>query len=130
MKSAFDIANRDIVLYQLIAFDVKGNLLRWIRGYLRVLFNGALNTAKELEFGTPRGGMLSPFLFNILFRRLLSLLPNADDTIHAFTQDLQTTCNVSLTPSMNQHPLVVSLSPKKRVEFSPPVQGGICLNFP
>ncbi|XP_064086111.1 uncharacterized protein LOC135201165 [Macrobrachium nipponense] len=54
LKSAFDVANRDIILDQLIDFGIKGNLLRWIRGYLRnrvsrVLFKGALSTAKELE---------------------------------------------------------------------------------
>ncbi|XP_064106860.1 uncharacterized protein LOC135215837 [Macrobrachium nipponense] len=34
LKSAFDIANRDIILDQLVEFGVRGNLLKWINGYL------------------------------------------------------------------------------------------------
>ena len=34
LKSAFDVANRDIILDQLVNFDIKGRFLRWIRGYL------------------------------------------------------------------------------------------------
>ncbi|XP_064104978.1 uncharacterized protein LOC135214534 [Macrobrachium nipponense] len=85
LNSAFDVTNRDIILDQLIDFGIKGNLLRWIRGYLQnrishVLFKGAMSTAKELELGTPHCGVLSPFLFNILHHRLLSLLPDTDHT--------------------------------------------------
>lgn len=105
LKSAFDVANREIILDQLVDFGVKGNLLRWIRNYLsnrtaRVLFRGACSTSKSFDLGTPQGGVLSPFLFNILIHRLLSLTPDipgttvtcyADDVcIHsASPQDLQ-----------------------------------------
>ena len=80
LKSAFDIANKEIILDQLVKFAVQGNLLRWIRGYLcdrvsRVLFKGACSTYKRFELGTPQGGVLSPLLFNVLMHRLLSLLP-------------------------------------------------------
>ncbi|XP_068246218.1 uncharacterized protein [Palaemon carinicauda] len=62
LKSAFDIAHRDIILDQLIDFGIKGNLLR---------------------------GVLSPFLFNILLHRLLSLLPNTDNTtITCYADDI------------------------------------------
>lgn len=94
LKSAFDIANKDIILDQLVDFGVKGNLLRWIRDYLRnrtsrVLFKGALSTTKDLELGTPQGGVLSPFLFNILMHRLLSLLPDVTDTaITCYADDI------------------------------------------
>lgn len=85
LKSAFDIANREVILDQLVEFGVRGNLLRWIRGYLRnrtsrVLFKGASSTYKELELGTPQGGVLSPFLFNILMHRLLTHLPDIPGT--------------------------------------------------
>ena len=49
LKSAFDIANKDIIHDQLVDFGIKGNILRCICGYLRnrtsrVLFEGALST--------------------------------------------------------------------------------------
>ena len=94
LKSAFDVANRDIILDQLVDFGVKGNLLRWIRGYLRnrtsrVLFKGVLSPAKDFDLGTPQGGVLSPFLFNVLVHRLLCLLPDVDDTtITCYADDI------------------------------------------
>ncbi|XP_064120882.1 uncharacterized protein LOC135225541 [Macrobrachium nipponense] len=132
LKSAFDVANRDIILDQLIDFGIKGNLLRWIRGYLRnrvsrVLFKGALSTAKELELGIPQGGVLSPFLFNILLHRLLSLLPDTDNTtITCYADDI---CIHSTSPDHLQRFLSsfyesasscgVIISPGKSRIFSP-----------
>ena len=105
LKSAFDVANGEVFLDQLVEFGVQGNLLRCIHGYLRnrtsrVLFKGASSTYKELELGTPQGGVLSPFLFNILMHCLLTLPPDipgttvlcyADDIcVHStFAADLQ-----------------------------------------
>ena len=85
LKSAFDIANKDIILDQLVDFGIKGNLLRWVRGYLsnrssRVLFKGAISATRRFDLGTPQGGVLSPFLFNVLMHRLLSLLPDVPGT--------------------------------------------------
>ncbi len=34
LKSAFDVATREIILDQLVDFGVKSSLLQWIRGYL------------------------------------------------------------------------------------------------
>ncbi|XP_076042121.1 uncharacterized protein LOC143026017 [Oratosquilla oratoria] len=52
LKSAFDVANREIILGQLVEFGVQGNLLRWIRGYLsnrisHVLFQGPCSASRE-----------------------------------------------------------------------------------
>ena len=94
LKSAFDIANREVILDQLVEFGVKGNLLRWIRGYLsnrvsRVLFKGAYSAYEQFELGTPQGGVLSPFLFNVLMHRLLSLLPAIPGiTIMCYADDI------------------------------------------
>ncbi|XP_042891046.1 uncharacterized protein LOC122265711 [Penaeus japonicus] len=105
LKSAFDIANREIILDQLVDFGIQGNLLRWIRGFLSnrascVMFRGFCSSYELFELGTPQGGVLSPFLFNVLMHRLLSLIPAipgttvtcyADDIcIHSTSpQDLQ-----------------------------------------
>ncbi|XP_064088366.1 uncharacterized protein LOC135202837 [Macrobrachium nipponense] len=61
---------------------IKGNLLAWAKGYMqdrqaRVTFQGATSKFLNLENGTPHGGILSPFLFNILMEELAnSNLPN------------------------------------------------------
>lgn len=105
LKSAFDIANRDIILDRLLDFNIKGCVLKWLRGYLnnrtsKVFSKGAYSKSYSFELGTPQGGVLSPFLFNILRHRLVSLLPNnpgisimcfADDIcIHSYSaEDLQ-----------------------------------------
>ncbi|XP_045106666.1 uncharacterized protein LOC123501726 [Portunus trituberculatus] len=132
LKSAFDVANRDIILDQLVDFGVKGNLLRWIRAYLRdrtscVLFKGVLSTTKNFELGTPQGGVLSPSLFNILMHRLLSLLPDVTDTtITCYADDI---CIHSNSPDDMQRFLQsfyvsasscgLIISPEKSRTFSP-----------
>lgn len=94
LKSAFDIANPDVILDQLVDFGICGNLLRWIRGYLSnrssyVLFEGACSTPKCFGLGTPQGGVLSPFLFNILMHRLISKLPDIPGTtITCYADDI------------------------------------------
>ncbi|XP_042889847.1 uncharacterized protein LOC122264841 [Penaeus japonicus] len=93
-KSAFDIANREVILDQLVDFGVQGNLLQWIRGYLsnrtsRVIFKGACSEYKEFELGTPQGGVLSPFLFNVLMHRLLTLLlETLGTTVTCYADDI------------------------------------------
>lgn len=132
LKSAFDVANKDIILDQLVDFGVKGNLLRWIRAYLRnrtsrVLFKGALSSTKTFELGTPQGGVLSPFLFNILMHRLLSLLPAVNDTtVTCYADDI---CIHSSSPDDLQRFLRsfhvsasscgLIISPEKSRVFSP-----------
>ena len=94
LKSAFDIANRDIILEQLASMGVTGQLLQWIRGYLsnrksRVLFKGALSDTKDFALGTPQGGVLSPMLFNVLIHRLLQNIPlNEHETIISYADDI------------------------------------------
>ena len=116
LKSAFDIANRDVILDQLVDFGIKGNLLGWIREYLRnmtsrVLFKGAYSSTEGFELGTPQGGVLSPFLFNVLMHRLLSSLPEVPGlTITCYANDI---CIHAPTPEVLQQflqPFYVSTS--------------------
>ena len=80
LKSAFDIANRSIILEHLASLGVDGKLLTWIRGYLsnrysKVFYKGNITDNYRLfELGTPQGGVLSPFLFNILMDKLIKNL--------------------------------------------------------
>ena len=64
LKSAFDIANREVILDQFVAFGVKRNLLRSIRSYLgnrtvRALFRGMCSTSKSFDLGTSHDSILS-----------------------------------------------------------------------
>ena len=80
LKSAFDIANRSVILEHLAHLGVNGKLLTWIRGYLsnrfsKVFYKGNITENEEpFYLGTPQGGVLSPFLFNILIDRLIKNL--------------------------------------------------------
>ena len=140
LKGAFDVANRDIILDQLVEFGIKGNPLRWIRDYLRhrqsrVLFKDVCSHAKDFELGTPQGDVLSPFLFNII-HRLLSLLPEIDGTtITCYVGDIcsdicSDICNTTFTHFLSQLPHVDSSSPQRRAGSSHSVQRELCLNSP
>ena len=96
LKSAFDIANRVVILDHLAALGVKGNLLQLIKSYFtdrnsKVYYKGYLTpNAKLFELGTPQGGVLSPLLFNVLMDKLLKSikLPNNQCTIICYADDI------------------------------------------
>ena len=84
-EKAFELASPTVMLYSLVQKGIKGNLLAWTKNYLhnrkaRVKYQGHVSTYKELENGTPQGGIISPFLFNILMENIAKLiLPNNVD---------------------------------------------------
>ena len=89
-EKAFELASPTVMLYSLVQKGVKGHLLAWTKNYLhnrkaRVKYQGHLSTYKELENGTPQGGIISPFLFNILMENIakLDLPQNVDIFIYA-----------------------------------------------
>ena len=96
LKSAFDIANRTVIMEHLVDLGVKGTLLEIIRSYFtdrfsKVYYKGYVTpTAKEFELGTPQGGVLSPFLFNILIDKLIKsiTLPNHNCIIICYADDI------------------------------------------
>ena len=52
LKSAFDIANREVIMYELAKMDIGGKLLGWILGYLSnrrgyVLYQGYTSEIKD-----------------------------------------------------------------------------------
>ena len=95
LQSAFDVAYRDIILDQLVDFGIKDNLLWWIQGYLsnrtsRVFFSGVYSLSRSFHLGMPQGGVLSPFLFNILMHELITSLPDIPGitTITGYADDI------------------------------------------
>ena len=81
-EKAFELASPAAILHSLARKGVKGHLLAWNKNYVknrkaRVRFQGHTSEFKDLENGTPQGGILSPFLFNILMEHIACLrLPN------------------------------------------------------
>ena len=81
-EKAFELASPAAILHSLARKGVKGHLLAWNKNYIknrkaRVRFQGHTSEFKDLKNGTPQGGILSPFLFNILMEHIACLrLPN------------------------------------------------------
>ena len=105
LKAAFDIANRELILDELARLGVSGRIFMWIESYFsnrssRVLFDGALSDYLPFKLGTPQGGVLSPFLFNILMHRLFRHLGNIDSStlLISYADDicLSTHCPIKL----------------------------------
>ena len=68
-------------------------MLAWNKNYLmqrqaRVKFQGTFSTYKDLENGTPQGGILSPYLFNLLMENLLNLQFPKNVDILIFADDV------------------------------------------
>ena len=71
----------------------RGRLLLWLRDYLhhrhaRVKFQGRVSCFQELENGTPQGGILSPFLFNLPMEQLMALPFPEDTSLLSYVDDL------------------------------------------
>ena len=77
-EKAFELASAAAMLYSLVQKNVKGHLLAWTKNYstnreARVKFQGHISEYKEMQNGTPQGGILSPFLFNILMENFANI---------------------------------------------------------
>ncbi|XP_076059709.1 uncharacterized protein LOC143036346 [Oratosquilla oratoria] len=83
LKSAFDIANKDIILNQLVNFGIKGNLLRWVQGYLsrssRVIFKGAVSATRRFDLGTPQGGYVTLLNVSMMAQQQQLIMPTISD---------------------------------------------------
>ena len=92
-EKAFELASPAAILFSLVGKGIKGNLLAFNKNYLlnrqaRVRFQGTVSSYKNLENGTPQGGILSPFLYNILMENIATLeLPQGVD-LFIFADDV------------------------------------------
>ena len=92
-EKAFELANPAAILISLVRKGIKGHILAWNKNYLmnrqaRVKFQGTFLTYKNLENGTPQGGILSPYLFNLLKENLLNLQLPRNVDIFIFADDV------------------------------------------
>ena len=93
MEKAFELANPDSILDLLVTKGVKGRLLAWVADYLRgrcarVKFQGRVASYQDFPNGTPQGGILSPFVFNLLMEALVSLLFPEGVNLLSYADDL------------------------------------------
>ena len=98
LKGAFDKANKEVILESLVNKGVKGRLLMWISDYLSnrkasVWFQGHESEEKNLELGTPQGGVLSPMLFNILMDKIASYRFYGDAQVIIYADDILIQCS-------------------------------------
>ena len=93
LEKAFELASPAAILHSLVQKGVKGDLLAWAKNYslnrqARVKFQGEISTYKTLENGTPQGGILSPFLLNILMENFAQIQLPAGVDIFIFADDI------------------------------------------
>jgi len=94
LEKAFELANREAIISTLASRGISGNILKWCNDYLldrkaRVRFQGHTSGFMQFENGTPQGGILSPFLFNILIAELLSVQTPPNSHLMAYADDIQ-----------------------------------------
>ena len=93
LEKAFELASAHAILVALVQKGIRGRLLAWIEDYLlhrraRVRFQGRLSSYREMENGTPQGGILSPTLFNLLMEQLVNLPFREGTALLSYADDL------------------------------------------
>lgn len=94
LETAFELAWREVIISNLVCKGITGKLLAWSNDYLldrkaRVRFQGRYSNIKVFENGTPQGGILSPFLFNLLIGNVLSIQLPPKTHLSAYADDFQ-----------------------------------------
>ena len=93
LEKAFELANPAAILETLVEKGAKGKLLCWFKNNIlrrrgRVKFQGVVSDYKELHNRTPQGGILSPFLFNVLMENIAKLGLPRNVKIFIFADDI------------------------------------------
>ena len=93
LEKAFELASPHAILAALVRKGIRGRLLGWLQDYLqqrqaRVRFQGHKSPYLTFENGTPQGGILSPFLFNVLMEQLVALPFREGTILLSYADDL------------------------------------------
>ena len=93
LKGAFDNVTFDSIIAALYQLEVPHHIIHWITNYISNRFVtyrlGSYSTTRHILKGCPQGGILSPFLFNIVLDDLISSINQMDpSSIQGFADDL------------------------------------------
>jgi ribonuclease HI len=105
LEKAFELADKYVILSELVSQGVKGKLLAWISDYLtdrkgRVRFQGVTSEYMDFENGTPQGSVLSPTLFNVVINALISISYPKPVSVCSYADDIIMICN---SPARHKH---------------------------
>ncbi|ROT74181.1 hypothetical protein C7M84_007333 [Penaeus vannamei] len=94
LGKAFELAQRSVIISHLATKGITGKLLAWANDYLhhrkaRVRFQNTYSDFVVFENGTPQGGILCPFLFNLLIEDLFTIPLSQNTHLFAYANDLQ-----------------------------------------
>lgn len=93
LEKTFELADPPTITTSLADKGIKGKLLGWIEDYLierkaSVHFQGHTSMQMHFQKDTPKGGILSPTLFNILVEQLVNPF-KSNIKLFAYADDLQ-----------------------------------------
>ena len=103
LKQAFELVQKNAILYELVDAGISGNILTWCEDFLtnrqaHLSFQGACSTIKEFENGTPQRSCLSPCLFNYAMNVFLKLKLPPGVKMLIYADDIVLYCDTHSNP--------------------------------
>ena len=106
MSKAFDTINIHTLIRKLLQTNIPGTIIRFIANYIKVrkaytTYINHTSRQRQFETGVPRGGILSPTLFNIYTSDLPT--PSASVPVMAYADDITITSTHTRTSAANKY---------------------------
>ena len=103
LKQAFELVQKNAILYELVDAGISGNILKWCEDFLtnrqaHLSLQGAYSTIKEFENGTPQGSCLSPCFFNYAMNVFLKLKLPPGVKMLTYADDIVLYCDTHSNP--------------------------------
>ena len=136
LSKAFDSVSRDILLFKLYNYGIRGNIYELIKSYLQerkqfIQYNDKKSKLIPTKVGVPQGSILSPLFFLTMINDLkncskFKVINFADDTLLYFRynkfENVNTVLNNELEKInkwMSQNHLKLNISKTKFMIFAP-----------